>query len=160
MKPRPDRCSSEIYLPDRHAFNQIKKVSPSGFIELRFISRENVLGRFGTLVSRINEPATRSLAAAKHLTAAKPIHRSGMARADMLACGERRARGRQRRRSIDVSVSPAAGGHEAAIDRRAYLIETFRRAVRDGGRDGLKLDLIDMSRGDETAVLGRDRSPA
>ncbi|MEG8039908.1 alpha-galactosidase [Sphingomonas sp. LR60] len=38
---------------------------------------------------------------------------------------------------------------------RAYLIETFRRAVRDWGWDGLKLDFIDMFSSDETTVLDR-----
>lgn len=38
---------------------------------------------------------------------------------------------------------------------RAYLIDTFRRAVRDWGWDGLKLDFIDMFSSDETTVLDR-----
>lgn len=38
---------------------------------------------------------------------------------------------------------------------RAYLIETFRGAVRDWGWDGLKLDFIDMFSSDETTVLAR-----
>ena len=38
---------------------------------------------------------------------------------------------------------------------RAYLVETFRRAVRDWGWDGLKLDFIDMFSSDETTALDR-----
>lgn len=45
---------------------------------------------------------------------------------------------------------------------RAYLIETFRRAVGEWGWDGLKLDFIDMFRSDATTVLtaadGRDHA--
>ncbi|MGK6324484.1 glycoside hydrolase family 36 protein [Sphingomonas sp. DT-51] len=38
---------------------------------------------------------------------------------------------------------------------RAYLVETFRHAVRDWGWDGLKLDFIDMFSSDEATVLDR-----
>ncbi|KQU56044.1 hypothetical protein ASG67_08230 [Sphingomonas sp. Leaf339] len=43
---------------------------------------------------------------------------------------------------------------------RAYLVETFRRAVAEWGWDGLKLDFIDMLKSDDATVLtaadGRD----